>query len=334
MGPGGARRSRRRRRIGSRARGTATTRDLRLDPRRGRAARHRQDVRISSSPRKSSGPLGARVLDRVPEHEERASPRSIRRHALPRSRCARALRAMTAPDTLLGRAIEGPSNLFRYDEMWNRRALQRRRCRRRTASAPRTRWRESTRRWPAKSTACACSRRRRWPPRARCAPRAPTPCCMLPTRFGTGFMLPPALSPTAGEAAFGHPGAGGSLGLADAEAGLAFGYVMNSDAARRRRRSARDGAAARRIRFSLESAHARGHAAGPRLRADAERVARQAGHQPSNSCVQSVATKACSRRRGGSRCRALTATTDDRSGAAMCRHRGRPVAVPGRRRCL
>jgi CubicO group peptidase (beta-lactamase class C family) len=50
---------------------------------------------------------------------------------------------------------------------------------------------------------------------------------LLPTRFGTGFMRPPALSPSAGESAFGHPGAGGSLGLADPAAGIALGYVMN-----------------------------------------------------------------------------------------------------------
>jgi len=49
----------------------------------------------------------------------------------------------------------------------------------------------------------------------------------LPTRFGTGFMLPPALAPSAGPRAFGHPGAGGSLGLADPEARIGFGYVMN-----------------------------------------------------------------------------------------------------------
>jgi CubicO group peptidase (beta-lactamase class C family) len=40
-------------------------------------------------------------------------------------------------------------------------------------------------------------------------------------------MLPPSLSIAAAPAAFGHPGAGGSLGLADAEAELGFGYVMN-----------------------------------------------------------------------------------------------------------
>ncbi len=52
----------------------------------------------------------------------------------------------------------------------------------------------------------------------------------LPTRFGFGFMLTQdlpssAFGPNAG--AFGHPGMGGSLGFADPEAGVGFGYVMN-----------------------------------------------------------------------------------------------------------
>ncbi|MGW4957401.1 serine hydrolase domain-containing protein [Nonomuraea sp. NPDC004186] len=49
----------------------------------------------------------------------------------------------------------------------------------------------------------------------------------MPVRIGTGFGLPTPdafwYSPTA----FGFPGRGGSLGFADPETGLAFGYVMN-----------------------------------------------------------------------------------------------------------
>jgi CubicO group peptidase (beta-lactamase class C family) len=52
----------------------------------------------------------------------------------------------------------------------------------------------------------------------------------METRFGLGFMLTQdregaRFGPNAG--AFGHPGAGGSLGMADPEAGVGFGYVMN-----------------------------------------------------------------------------------------------------------
>jgi len=50
---------------------------------------------------------------------------------------------------------------------------------------------------------------------------------LMPTRFASGFALPPMLSLDAPDTAFGHPGAGGSLGFADPAAGLAFGYVMN-----------------------------------------------------------------------------------------------------------
>jgi CubicO group peptidase (beta-lactamase class C family) len=50
----------------------------------------------------------------------------------------------------------------------------------------------------------------------------------LPMRFGLGFMLRQdfmPISPNAG--AFGHPGAGGSIGMADPDAKVGFGYVMN-----------------------------------------------------------------------------------------------------------
>ena len=50
---------------------------------------------------------------------------------------------------------------------------------------------------------------------------------IVPTRFGLGYFLPSSFSPMAGPASFGHAGAGGSLGFADPDTGVAFGYVMN-----------------------------------------------------------------------------------------------------------
>lgn len=52
----------------------------------------------------------------------------------------------------------------------------------------------------------------------------------IETRFGHGFMLPqgrPGADPGPSPGAFGHPGAGGSVGFADPESRLGFGYVMN-----------------------------------------------------------------------------------------------------------
>jgi CubicO group peptidase (beta-lactamase class C family) len=50
---------------------------------------------------------------------------------------------------------------------------------------------------------------------------------LMPTHFASGFALPPMLGAGCPDTAFGHPGAGGSLGFADPAAGLAFGYAMN-----------------------------------------------------------------------------------------------------------
>nr|WP_262005726.1 serine hydrolase domain-containing protein [Streptomyces sp. FIT100] len=50
---------------------------------------------------------------------------------------------------------------------------------------------------------------------------------LIPSRFSTGYMLPTEGNPMTGPNAFGHTGRGGSLGFADPEHGIAFGYVMN-----------------------------------------------------------------------------------------------------------
>jgi CubicO group peptidase (beta-lactamase class C family) len=50
----------------------------------------------------------------------------------------------------------------------------------------------------------------------------------LPMRFGLGFMLRTDFMPISPSPnAFGHPGAGGSIGMADPDAKVGFGYVMN-----------------------------------------------------------------------------------------------------------
>ncbi|MEU8588349.1 serine hydrolase domain-containing protein [Streptomyces sp. NPDC048664] len=50
---------------------------------------------------------------------------------------------------------------------------------------------------------------------------------VVSTRFGLGYMLHGGASPLLAPGSFGHPGRGGSLGFADPESGIAFGYVTN-----------------------------------------------------------------------------------------------------------
>jgi CubicO group peptidase (beta-lactamase class C family) len=49
----------------------------------------------------------------------------------------------------------------------------------------------------------------------------------LELRYGLGFMLPSPIMPLGNDRNFGHFGAGGSMGMADPDHDLGFGYVMN-----------------------------------------------------------------------------------------------------------
>ncbi len=50
---------------------------------------------------------------------------------------------------------------------------------------------------------------------------------VVESRFGCGYMLHSELTPLIQDGSFGHAGAGGSLGFANPELGIAYGYVMN-----------------------------------------------------------------------------------------------------------
>lgn len=137
------------------------------------------------------------------------------------------LERLMAPDTLLGRVINGPSNLFAYDERWNRREFK-------AAEMPSSNG-VGTARALARLYAAVIGEvdgvRLLRPETVAAACRVQADgtdrVLGLPTRFGTGFMLPPILSSAARPTAFGHAGAGGSLALADPDAELSFAYVMN-----------------------------------------------------------------------------------------------------------
>jgi len=55
----------------------------------------------------------------------------------------------------------------------------------------------------------------------------PDACLVAKSRFGYGFMLHNELVPLLSSEAFGHAGAGGSLGYADPDTKVGYGYVMN-----------------------------------------------------------------------------------------------------------
>ena len=55
----------------------------------------------------------------------------------------------------------------------------------------------------------------------------PDKCLFFETTFGLGFFVASLFAPYGGERSFGHTGAGGSVGFTDPENGIGFGYVMN-----------------------------------------------------------------------------------------------------------
>lgn len=134
--------------------------------------------------------------------------------------------AVMAPGTLMGDALTGPAGLFRYDDMWNSRAVH-------AAELPSSNGIASARavarlygslvgpvdgvRTLGAETVA----------RATSVQIEGTDVVIgAPMRYGLGFSLGNALTSAAPATAFGHSGAGGSLGFADPARRLGFGYVM------------------------------------------------------------------------------------------------------------
>ena len=140
--------------------------------------------------------------------------------------------AMSDPNTLMGKVMSGPAKLFRYDDMWNTRALH-------ATEMPSSNGIGDARSLAKLYAACLAE-----VPAVDGSPfraladetvaRATVLRCEgtdrvlgMPTGFGLGFIGPLMMPPGVGPRAFGHAGAGGSLAFADPDAGLGFGYVMN-----------------------------------------------------------------------------------------------------------
>ena len=138
-----------------------------------------------------------------------------------------AMRSLPPDEYLIARVAPNPSDLFAYDERWNRREL-------RAAEMPSSNGvadaRSLARLYAALVGEVDGVRLLAPETVARAAtPEASGPdrVLMIDTAYGLGFMLPPTVAPGAGPSAFGHAGAGGSLAFADRDAGMTFAYVMN-----------------------------------------------------------------------------------------------------------
>jgi CubicO group peptidase (beta-lactamase class C family) len=132
-------------------------------------------------------------------------------------------------DPLLAQVFTGPSDLFRYDEMWNRADL-------RSAEMPSSNGISDARSLARVYAACVGSladgttRLLSADTVARASEvqaRGLDAVIGIESAYALGFTVAPMLPPACGPRAFGHGGAGGSMSFGDPDAGIGFGYVMN-----------------------------------------------------------------------------------------------------------
>lgn len=124
-------------------------------------------------------------------------------------------------------AIFGPSNLFAYDQRWNTSAYRQlampSSSGMTSAESLATIFHATVTSHEGTRLLCADTIRRATEERSRGVDEV----LGYETAFGLGFALAPMIGETLPASAFGHGGAGGSLGIADLDAKMGFGYVMN-----------------------------------------------------------------------------------------------------------
>jgi len=138
------------------------------------------------------------------------------------------IEAFMGPDTMLGRALFAPGGALSGPDVWNSRALH-------AAEVPAANGIGDARSIARMYAACIGSVdgiRLLSPEQLTRATTQQTsgPNTILfdmDIQFGLGFMVRSEFIPLGGPRSFGHFGAGGSVGWADPDAELAFGYVMN-----------------------------------------------------------------------------------------------------------
>lgn len=139
-----------------------------------------------------------------------------------------AVAELLGADSLTARVMNGPSGLFGYNEMWNRRDVL-------AAEMPSSNGvsdaRSLARLYAAVMGEVDGVRLLGANQLARaCEPLSSGPDKVIfrESCYGLGFMLQPSLAPGAGARSFGHPGAGGSVAFADPQAEISFAYVTNA----------------------------------------------------------------------------------------------------------
>lgn len=137
------------------------------------------------------------------------------------------LDALLGPGNLAGRALAAPGGAFGNQDSWNDPKVW-------SAMVPAANGITNARSLARMYAACigevdgvrlldGATLRNAIEPRTE----GPDSVLMFPIPFALGFMCNSDFSPFTGDGAFGHYGAGGAVGFADPDRGLAFGYAMN-----------------------------------------------------------------------------------------------------------